>query len=479
MFKKATTPLIIIFAGISIGFIVLLYNNHIIKGELTKAKDTVDKAEQKLDDCSKECGVKFTTNVYPNFNIDEKNSIKIGLNYPETGPYSIQGLAQLRASMMAVNEINAKGGILNKTVQLVIKDTISKPNISSRNVQELIDDNGCKMIFGGSSSGVAIAGAEVAKSRKIIYFGTLTYSNATTKKDPDKNCTNENDNSIMNNPYMFRECYNSWMGAKVLSNYLLRHYPDKKYFYITADYTWGHTTEASIRKYSKSSVTSLHKSELTRFPGATQEDFKKALEKARKEKPDILVLVLFGKDMSTALTLAYEMGLKKEVDVIIVPNLTLGMAKSAGPEIMEGVIGALPWTWTIPFDKNFEKGKRFVKYFVDRYGAYPSTSAASAYNILYQYKDAAERVNSFASMNIIKALEGYSFIGLKDRQLWRTFDHQCIQTVYAVRCKAMKKAKYSGQKMNLALDDYFEIIAEMTGEEAARSYKEWCYGMGE
>jgi len=38
--------------------------------------------------------------------------VKIGLNYPKTGPYSVQGLAQLRATEMAVEEINQTGGIL-------------------------------------------------------------------------------------------------------------------------------------------------------------------------------------------------------------------------------------------------------------------------------------------------------------------------------------------------------------------------------
>ena len=43
--------------------------------------------------------------------------VKIGLNYPKTGPYSVQGLAQLRAAEMAVDEINQSGGILGRKIQ--------------------------------------------------------------------------------------------------------------------------------------------------------------------------------------------------------------------------------------------------------------------------------------------------------------------------------------------------------------------------
>ena len=254
--------------------------------------------------------------------------VKIGLNYPKTGPYSVQGLAQLRAAEMAADEINQSGGILGRKIQLIVRDSKSKADLAKRNVEELIDKEGCEMIFGGSASSVAIAGGKAAKSRGKLYFGTLTYSNATTGVEAHK--------------YMFRECYNAWMGAKVLSEYLKEHYSGKRYFYITADYTWGWTTEASIRKFSRSLDKKRHKRVLTPFPGAKGEDFRKALDKARSSRAEVLVLVLFGKDMANALKLATNMGLKKKMD-IVVPNLTLGMAESAGAKAMEGVVGALPW----------------------------------------------------------------------------------------------------------------------------------------
>ena len=195
------------------------------------------------------------------------------------------------------------------------------------------------MIFGGSASSVAIAGGKAAKSRGKLYFGTLTYSNETTGKEK-------------HHEYMFRECYNAWMGANVLSNYLKENFSDRRYFYITADYTWGKTTEQSIREFSNTLKTTRHKGILTPFPTATEENFKKALEKAEEESAEVLVLVLFGKDMSKALSLATEMGLKERMEAVIVPNLTLGMAQSAGPRVMEDVIGALPWCWQIPYKYN-------------------------------------------------------------------------------------------------------------------------------
>ncbi|MDM8524680.1 substrate-binding protein [Desulfococcaceae bacterium HSG8] len=383
----------------------------------------------------------------------DADTVNIGLNYPKTGPYSLQGAAQLSAAKMAVEEINGAGGILGKKVNLVIRDSESKPGVAEKNVEELIDRENCVMVFGGSSSGVAIAGGKVAKSKGKLYFGTLTYSNDTTGKDGHK--------------YIFRECYNAWMGAKVLSDYLRKHYSGKKYFYIVADYTWGWTTEESLRTFSLTLSRKRHKRVLTPFPGATDEDFKQALTRAENSKADVLVVVLFGKDMTKTLTLAAGMGLKDKM-AIVVPNLTLGMVQSAGPGVMEGVVGALPWCWNVPYAYGYDKGKEFVEKFSARYDIYPSTSAASAYTILYQYKDAVERSKSYDTRTVISALEGHKFTLLKDEQIWREFDHQCVQTVYAVKCKP--EGEVAADKFR---QDYFEIINKMPGEEAAISKKRW------
>ncbi len=380
--------------------------------------------------------------------------VKIGLNYPKTGPYSVQGLAQLRAAEMAVEEINQTGGILGHKVELVVRDSKSKADLAKKNVEDLIDNEGVEMVFGGSSSAVAIAGGKAAKSRGKLYFGTLTYSNATT--------------GVQGHKYIFRECYNAWMGAKVLSEYLKEHFSGKRYFYVTADYTWGWTTEASIRKFSRTLDTKRHKRILTPFPGATRKNFQKALTKAASSRAEVLVLVLFGKDMADAVKLATEMGLKKKMS-IVVPNLTLGMAASAGPKAMEGVVGALPWTWKLPYDKNYAKGIAFVEDFANKYKSYPSTSAASAYTIMYQYKGAVERAGGFDAKAVIAMLEGHKYTLLKDEQVWRAFDHQSVQTVYAVRCKPEVQVLKSKFKQ-----DYFQILKAMPGDKAVRSEDRWA-----
>ncbi len=385
----------------------------------------------------------------------QEQQIKIGLNYPVTGPYSVQGLDQLRAAQLAAGEINAGGGILGRKIELVLRDSKSEAETTIANVSNLIDKEGVKMVFGGAASNVALAAGRICQEKKILFFGTLTYSTATTGVNASR--------------HTFRECYNAWMGAKAVGAYLKKYYPakTKKYFYITADYTWGHTTEASMRHFSLTEDTTRHKGIKTPFPNATEKDLRKAVVFARMMKPHVLVLVLFGQDMSTAIRQATLLGMKKDTR-IIVPNLTLGMAEKGGPKVMEEVIGALPWCWRVPFLYDYTRGKEFVEAFVKRFNRYPSTSGASAYTILHQYKEAVQRAGSFDSGAVIRCLEGHAYLSLKDEQIWRAFDHQSVQSVYTVKCKPATEV--IKDRFHL---DYFEIIEMMPGKEAVRSRQEW------
>jgi ABC-type branched-subunit amino acid transport system substrate-binding protein len=387
--------------------------------------------------------------------LSAETEVKIGLNIPITGPYRVQGIHQKRSAMLAVDEINAHGGILGRQVRLIMRDSKSNANVTTKNVTEMIEKEGVEMVFGGSASSVAIAAGKVCQNKGVPFFGTLTYSTATTGNEAHR--------------YVFRECYNAWMGAKALASYLKANYPSDKnrYFYITADYTWGHTTEASIRKFSGTEDQQLHKGIMTPFPGARYNDFWDAIQAAKDYKPGVLVLVLFGNDMATALKLANSMKLQEKAQ-IVVPNITLGMAVSAGPEAMEGVIGATPWTWRVPYNYDYPRGKEFVERFTDRYLTYPSTSAASAYTILYEYKSAVERAGSFDPAKVVRALEGHEYQLLKDSQQWRDFDHQSVQTVYAVKGKPAREVRDS--KLGL---DYFEILSSLPGEQAVRTRDEW------
>ncbi len=378
--------------------------------------------------------------------------ITIGLNYPRTGPYKEEGLAQNRGALQAIDEINAAGGVLGRPLQMISRDTASRPEKAVRNVNRMVDD-GAVMLFGGSSSAVAIAASKRAKERGVIYFGTLTYSDDTTGKNGHR--------------YMFRECNNAWMSGKVLGQYLNKVMPNKRYYYVTADYTWGHTTESSLRNNTATGDAKAHPGVLVPFPGARMADFRNALQKAADSNAEVLVLVLFGNDLVRAMRIAETLDLTKRMQ-IVVPNLTQSMVEEAGAALMQGVIGTEPWTWRTPEQENSQAGMKFVENYTKRYELRPSSSAASAYSIVYQWADAVKRAGTYESEAVIRALEGHKYSLLKGPQEWRAFDHQNLQTVYAVKVKPRDEII-----QNLSSQDYYEVVHKLTGEESAPTFEEW------
>ena len=380
----------------------------------------------------------------------QQDNVKIALNYPETGPYAKEGKDQWYAAEIARKEINDAGGILGKEIIYRWYDSASDPNKTRANLVFAIDHEKVKMVFGGSSSAVAIAAGEMCKKKDVLFFGTQTYSTDTT--------------GTAGHTHIFRECYDSWMAAKALGAYLKANYSNAKYFYITSDYTWGWTTEASLRKFSGTENKSKHPGVLTPFPSGYYDE---ALKKAKQAKADVLVLVLFGREMANAVRKAYAMGLKREMQ-IVVPNLTLGMGERATPHAMEGVLGTVPWCYKVPYQYRYPRGMEFVDNFKKRFNRYPSSSAASAYTIMHEYKAAVERAGTFDTQAVIKALEGHKYTSLKDEQKWRAFDHQSVQTVYLVSCNSPSVVLC--EKFHL---DYFTIIGRLPGDQAACTRQEW------
>ncbi len=379
--------------------------------------------------------------------------VKIGLLHPTTGRYTEQGYHQAQGAILAIDEINAAGGILGRPVELMTANSASDPVKAVKYVRTQAKQ-GASMIMGGSTSSVAIAAGKEAAKHDVLFMGTLTYSNATTGKDAHR--------------HMFRETYNGWMTAKALSKYLNKEFPDKKIFYVTADYYWGHSTEAGLRHLTETENTSVHQTAHVPFPKPKRSAMKTALIKAAASDAEVLVIIQFAQDMATALEIATQMGLKDRMQ-LVVTNLTQGMAKMAGAGTMEGVVGAVPWAWQVPYKYNFPRGQEFVESYLKRFDHYPTSPAASSYSAVYQFKSAAERSGSLNTDSLITALEGHSYTDLKDQQTWRKFDHQNIQSVYIVRGK--KRHEVMSNKHRF---DFFDIVLALPGHEAARTRQEWA-----
>lgn len=400
----------------------------------------------------------FTLLLLPLASANAAQPIRLGLNYPSTGNYKSEGLELSRGALLAVDEINGRGGVLGRPLQLVSLNSAARAEKAEANIDRFASQ-GTVMVFGGSNSEEALAAGQRARQLGLLYFPTLGYANEITGRDGHR--------------HLFRESNSAWMSARVLGEYLSWHMPNRRYYYISLDDAWGRSMEQALREATKSRDRARHGYSKIAERGARRGDYLAALQKAAASDADVLVIVLLGQDLVQTMRLAQTLELGKRMQ-IIVPNLTQSIVEQAGPLVMENVIGTEAWTWRVPKLVDSVEGQTFVDRFIAQHQAYPGSTAASAYGIVRQWAAAAQRAGSLDSEAVIAALEGHRYRLLKDEQYWRDFDHQNVQSIYAVRVRNRNEIMQDRFKQ-----DYFTIIHRMDGEEAAPSLDDWQQERGD
>ena len=99
--------------------------------------------------------------------------IKIGAMYPLTGTGAVYGVPAMVGHQLAVEELNAKGGILGRKIESVERDDKMNPSAASSTMKELITKDKVDIVVGGLSSAVGLAMSELSKQEKVVYISTI------------------------------------------------------------------------------------------------------------------------------------------------------------------------------------------------------------------------------------------------------------------------------------------------------------------
>jgi branched-chain amino acid transport system substrate-binding protein len=370
------------------------------------------------------------------------DTVTLGFNVPQSGPYADEGADELRAFELAVEHLNGEGdggmlqtfsskaldgtGIMGKKVQFVTGDTQTKSDAARASAKSMIEKDGAVMISGGSSSGVAVAVQALCQEAGVIFMAGLTHSNDTTGKDRKANG--------------FRHFFNSYMSGAALAPILVNEYgADRKAYHLTADYNWGYTTEEAVR--SSTEALGWETVAAVKTP-LTSTDFSSYIAPVIQSGADVLVLNHYGGNMINSLTNAVQFGLRDQTVngknfEIIVPLYSELMARGAGANI-KGIIGSQNWDWSLEdkLGSRYAGTNAFVKSFGTKYGFPPSQAAHTCYVQTLLYADAVTRGGSFNPCSVDEALTDFEFDGLGNGPtLYRGDDHQCFKDVLVVRGK--------------------------------------------
>lgn len=344
--------------------------------------------------------------------------ITIGLNVPQSGDYSEQGQDQLRAYNLAIEEINAKGGIMGMKIKTSVGDDQTKAPVARDNAQRMIERDGAVMITGGSSTGTALQVSALCQQKNVIFMATLTHGDETTNQQCHK--------------HTFRRYNDAYMSAQSLAKTLVNRYGTGRWFHITADYAWGHSVYDNITAVVEPKGAKTIKNVLTPFPGT--KDFAPMLQQAQAAKPDVLVITEFGADMVNCVNQAAQFGLTKSAK-ILVPLVDEYMAKGT-KDNFDNVVSTAPWYWQYHGVANaakFPGAKRFVDAFSAKYpGLKPSNGAECAYADIYIYKMAVEKAGSIDPAKVIAVLESTKFQFTKEQEWYRKEDHQGVNSCLVV-----------------------------------------------
>ena len=311
--------------------------------------------------------------------------IKIGMHDPLTGTYAAEGDSEVKGAKMALAEINAKGGLLGRKVDLVIEDDNANAGLAAQKAHKLIEQDKCQFLMGAVSSATALSVNQVAHDKKTLYMVTGGHTDPVTGSECHWTT--------------FRICTTTYMLAAGLAATLYKKFGGKWYF-ITPDYAFGHTLQASYAKLLKDlGGTSLGNS-LSPL-GST--DYTSYLIKAQQSKPDVLVLLVDGQDLVNCMKQAAQFGLTKQF--AIGGGLSELEVLRALPR--EAKLGwwTLEWWWDQP---NTPHVKEWVASYQKTYNdkTYPSARTWFGYAGLHSIALGVAKAKSLELPKVARALEG-------------------------------------------------------------------------
>src|SRR5450755_3319433 len=215
---------------------------------------------------------------FPSISRGQTDAIRLGHLTPRTGFLGPLGEYAVMGVNLAVDEINAAGGVMGRKIELIAEDSVN-PQTASTKAQRLIERDKVVAIIGEISSASGLAIAQVAQRNKTIFFNTGCNSDELR----GKSC----------NRYMFHtEAANSMYvneaGRALLRDGMVK---GKKWYSLTADYAFGHDLLRVAKRFMQANGGEFAADELVPTDAT---DFSAYLLKIRNAKPDLVVSNLAG-----------------------------------------------------------------------------------------------------------------------------------------------------------------------------------------
>ncbi|NYT53502.1 ABC transporter substrate-binding protein [Eoetvoesia caeni] len=365
--------------------------------------------------------------------------IRIGFITDMSGLYSdIDGPAGAEAIRMAIAD--AGGEINGKKIELLVADHQNKADIASARAREWFDQQHLDLLIGGTSSGTALAMAGVAAEKKKPFFVIGAGASELTNKQ----CT----------PYTVHYAYDTIALARGTGSAVVKN-GGKSWFFLTADYAFGHAlerdTSAVVKKSGGTVVGSV------RAPLSTS-DFSSFMLQAQASKAQILGLANAGGDFINSVKAAKEFGVTKTMNLAGL-LVFINDVHALGLEATQGMYLTAGWYW----DQN-DASRKWGERFFEKQKRMPSFLQAGDYSAARFYLEGVKATGTDDGDTLMKWFKSNKVNDFFATNGVVREDGRMVHDMYLMQVKKPAESKKPW--------DYYKVIATLPGDEVYASLAE-------
>jgi branched-chain amino acid transport system substrate-binding protein len=316
-----------------------------------------------------------------------QDTIKIGVIQPLTGSVAYNGKTDVNGSTLAVEERNAKGGVLGKKIELVIEDGSCNPAKSVNAAEKLIQRDKVAALSGAFCSSATAAVMPVAENYKIPLVTGVSSATDLTEKG---------------NKWFFRATETDALLAKAFAKILVDQLKLKKVAYIGVNDDWG---RGGVDQFEKQMSALGAQTVMKEYFDHGTTDFYTLLTKLRASGADGAFVAAETQDGSIFVKQKAEFGLQNKV-FGVGSWATADFLQLTG-EASNGIYAAVPYAATMTTPKN----QGFVQAYEAKYKEMPGKYSAAGYNAINILMDAIQRAGSTDGEKIREALTKTDYEG--------------------------------------------------------------------
>ena len=358
-------------------------------------------------------------------------TVKIGFPVPLTSVYGVEASDQVKCAELAVEEFNRDGGWQGRKVELLVRDTQHKNEVTQAAALELLDHQRVDFMVGALSAIDMMTLARICTERKKIYIGISIGDGIVS--------------SEVRSPYVFHEGPTAFGTADSVGRYAFSHFGFRAAF-LTVNSAFGPDTLRGLLQLGRDIGIEVVANELHPI-GET--DFRPYIQRILSTQPQVIVTTNFGGDQFHMLSQFKEFQIPVQTRLVCT-SLSVVQRMKAGADVYEDVVGGTGYYWQM--EDFYESTRQFNAKYFTRYGDPPASGhGAYAYgavkSLLMALKE-QDRLDNTDS--IIRSLEGLRFDVCRGPQFYRRLDHQSVQPVAILRSKS--RLEMASEK------DLFEIL---------------------